>query len=66
MGKKILVSLESADELHDCVYTQTHRVQIENMRKLLRVHFVQTLLEHLGFLEVWLLTSILASRKKDL
>lgn len=50
MNEGVLVGLKSADELHNCIDSQSHRVEIEDVRKLLGVNFVQTLLEHFSLL----------------
>lgn len=59
------MTFENGDELDYCVDTQTHGIKIENMRKFLRIYFIEALLEHLRFFEVRLLSSILASGEKN-
>jgi len=43
----LLVCLEDGDELHECVDTQPHGFEVEDMRVLFGVGLVETLLEHL-------------------
>lgn len=44
------MSLQGADQLHYRIHAQSHRIQVENVRELLRVYFIQTFLKHLRFL----------------
>lgn len=60
------MSFQNGYQLHDGVDADPHRVKIEHLGVFLGVHLVQTLLEHLGLLEVGLLAGVLAPRKEDL
>lgn len=57
-----LVSGQDAAQFHNGIDSQSHRVQVEDIGRLLRIDLIETLFKHLGFLAVGLLPGVLASR----
>lgn len=57
---------QNCDQLHDSVDSDPHRVQIKDVRVLLGIDLVEALLEHLGLLEIWFFSSVLATGEEDI
>ena len=59
------MGFKNGDEFHDGIDTYSHRIEVKHLRMFFRVDFIQTFLEHLGFLQIWFFSCVLAPGKEN-
>ena len=58
--------LKNGDEFHDGVDSDSHGVEVEDVRMLFGVDFIEAFLEHFSFFQIRFLACILAPGEEDI
>ena len=66
LSYKILVILKNGDKFHDGVDPDSHGIEVEDVRMLFGVDFIEAFLEHFSFFQIRFLPCILAPGEEDI